>query len=83
MKRANRRRQEHRFFVGLAWDCYFGIIAVFKRSPPIARVVRFRCSPKDALAHAHRPDAFSKSFRVGESPLTVASAVPVGLAAKC
>ena len=34
------------------------------------------------LNHAHRPDAFSKSFRVSESPLTVASAVPVRLAAK-
>jgi len=32
MKRANRRRQEHRLFAGLAWGCYFGIIAVFKKA---------------------------------------------------
>ena len=83
MKRANRRKQEHRLFAEWAWDCYFGIVVVFKRSPLIARVVRLSRSPKDALAHAHRPDAFSKSFRVGESPLTAASAVPVRLAAKC
>ena len=56
---------------------------MLKIGPSIARVVRLRCSSENALAHTHRPDAFSKSFRVGESPLIAASAVPFRLAAKC
>ena len=56
---------------------------LWKKRPLVAWVFGLRRLLKDTLAQAHRPDAFSKSFRVGESPLTVASAVPVRLAAKC
>ena len=70
-------------FAALAWGCYFGIVVfLLNKRPLAARVFGLRRLLKDTLAHAHRPDAFSKSFRVSESPLTVASAVPVYVGAK-
>ena len=83
MKRANHRTQEHRLFCGVGLGLLFrNRRFLLKKRPLAARVLGLRRLLKDTLAHAHRPDAFSKSFRVSESPLTVASTVPVRLAAK-